>query len=198
MERTTPGASGEPMPAPLAQRLQTELRPGEVLVWSGQPLPKLAARGAWIFSAIGGVMLIPMLLFVGFFILMLLVLKNAGSLICFLPFLCVLALMIAMLVGLPIFARRSALNTVYALTNQRVIIWRQGIFSLSVRSFSPDQLGEFRREERPDGSGRIIFRQSHQRDMDGNYHTYTVGFLAIAHVRDIEELIRATLLTNRN
>src|SRR3954468_4395924 len=104
-------ASGEPLPEPLAARLRAELQPGEVVLWTGRPIPGLASRPAWIFSIIGGAMMIPFIIFA------LLILAVFGVLIlltkawCFglflIPFGGIMLLMVAMLVATPLLSRRA-------------------------------------------------------------------------------------------
>ena len=191
-------ASGEALPEWLVARLRAELRPGETLVWTGRPIPAVAARGAWIFSIVGGVMLIPMVVmavvFGGIFLAVALLAKSACFLLFLLPFFGVLMIIVGIVALMPFLARRQAGNTVYALTDRRAIIWQKGPFAFHVRSFAREQLQEFQRSERPDGTGDLIFEQVPWRDGHGHQQVRCVGFTSIARVRDVEELIRATLL----
>jgi hypothetical protein len=192
-------ASGDALPDWLASRLNAELRPGETLVWTGRPVPALAARGAWIFSLVGGVMLIPMVVMavvIGAIVAVVALLaKSPCFLLVLLPFFTVLLVIVALVALVPFLARRHVKNTVYALTNLRAIIWQKGPFAFQVRSFAREQLLEFQRTERPDGTGDLIFEQVPWHDGHGHQHLRTIGFTSIARVRDVEELIRATLLT---
>jgi len=193
-------ASGTSLPAPLAQRIAAELQPGEVLIWTGQPVPAVAARGTWIFSVIGGVMLVPMLIVAAFIMSIMLVMTVLNRMfglmgICFMLFFGFgLLAMMSFFILLPWLTRRAAANTAYALTNRRVIVLGAGAFAARIQSFGPQQLGQMFRTERVNGTGSLVFQQYHYYDADGHHVTRTVGFTSIAGVRDVEALVRATLL----
>ena len=189
--------SGDPLPEPLAQRLRAELQPGEILLWTGRPDPALAARPAWTFTLIGGAMLIPTTIIAGVIGIVVVAVAFATRSPCLalalLPFLAVFAIILLLLATLPFRARQLAQNTIYALTNRRAILWQKGLWNFQVRSFTPQQLGAMQRTERPDGTGDLIFEQLPYHDEHGR-HLRSVGFTALARVRDVEDLIRATLL----
>jgi hypothetical protein len=191
--------SGDPLPEPLAQRLHAELQPGETLLWTGRPIPAAAARGIWIFSLVGGVMMIPALIMaavMGLIVLIVALLAKSLCVVLFLlPLFAMLCLMIVLLLALPLYVQRQARHTVYALTDRRAIVWQKGFGAMRVRSFNRDQLAALQRTERPDGTGDLIFEQTLYHGHHGHHHTQSVGFTSIARVRDVEELIRATLLT---
>jgi hypothetical protein len=191
--------SGEALPEWLAMRLRAEMRPDETLVWTGRPIPAVAARGAWIFSLVGGVMLVPMVVmavvFCGITLAITLLTKNICFALFLLPFFAVLLVIVGMIAVVPFWVRYRAGHTVYALTDRRALIWQKGPFAFHVRSFAREQLLEFQRNERPDGTGDLIFEQIPWRDGHGHQYLRSVGFTSIARVRDVEELIRATLLT---
>jgi energy-coupling factor transporter transmembrane protein EcfT len=191
--------SGDPLPEPLAQRLRAELQPGETLIWTGRPVPALAARPAWTVTLIGGAMLIPGILIAGIIGIVVVAVAFATKSPCFalllLPFLAVFALILLLLATLPFRARQLADNTIYALTNRRAILWQKTLWGFQVRSFTPQQLGALQRIERPDGTGDLIFEQIPYHGAHGHHHLRSVGFTALARVRDVEDLLRATLLT---
>ena len=93
----------------------------------------------------------------------------------------------------PVWAGRSAQRTAYALTNRRVIVCSQSLFSLAVQSFTADQLGRMYRKERPDGTGDLIFYESAWQDSEGHRNVRAVGFHALPNVKGVEDLIRASL-----
>jgi hypothetical protein len=191
------GPSGEALPEPLAARVRGELQAGEVVLWTGRPIPGLAARPAMAFSLISGAMLVPMVLVAGVMVGMVLLIVLLTKLACFalvlLPVGLILLLGFTMVIGLPWWTRHLAAQTAYALTDRRAIVWQQGAFAVHVRSFSRQQLGSIQRNERPDGSGDLIFDQTFWRDSHGHQHVRGVGFTSIARVRDVEELVRAML-----
>jgi hypothetical protein len=190
--------SGDPLPEPLAQRLRAELQPGETLLWTGRPVPALAARPAWALTLLGGAMLIPGIIIAGIIGIVVVAVAFATQSPCFalflLPFLAMFALVILLLATLPFGARRLADNTIYAVTDRRAILWQKIFWAFHVRSFSPQQLAAMQRIERTDGTGDLIFEQVPYHDEHGR-HLRSVGFTALARVRDVEDLIRAALLT---
>lgn len=159
--------------------LVSELAPGEVLRWVGRPNPK----GSWfpglfaIFPFIFG------LFFFGFAVFWTVMAMNGpGGLFAFfgIPF---------MLAGLGVMSspfwmrfrmRKAAQKTVYAITDQRAIIFDGGYYgdsgistvlasamtmglrragSTSIRSFRPHQLTNISRNQSDDGSGDVLFGQ---------------------------------------
>ena len=191
------GPSGEPLPEDLAARVRGELQAGEVVVWTGRPIPGLAARPAMAFSLISGVMLVPMVFVALFMAGVVLLMVFLTKIPCFALFLLPVGLIVllgfAMVFGLPLWTRKMAAQTAYALTNRRAIIWQKGPFAMHVQSFTRQQLGAIQRNERPDGSGDLIFDQTYWRDSHGQQHARGVGFSSIARVREVEELVRAWL-----
>jgi len=196
---TTPSIalSGQLLPPELAQRLQSELQPGEILVWTGQPDPNLLARRGLIFTVFGIIFLAVPLFITAVLLLLALVSRS------FLP-LCIGVLLVpfflvgAFITFTPLWNRRAAAKSLYAITNRRAIIWQRTLFSLNVRSFSPGQLGGMSRRELGNGSGDLIFYQSTYRNMDGDRRTQSDGFFALRNVHDVDSLLRATLLTSKN
>ena len=183
------------VPANIADRVQSELQPGEILVWAGQPDPDLAVRGAWILSIFGLVFLIPPLFFLSLTTFGVFALGNLGLIgLCFLPGGLVFAVVGLFLVLTPMRIRRAARKGIYAITSQRAIVWRKTMFSMTIQSFGPDQLGRMYRKERPNGAGDLVFYDSAWANTDGSRQIQTIGFLAIRDVHQVEELVRATLL----
>jgi hypothetical protein len=190
-------ASGDALPEPLATRVKAELQPGEVVLWTGRPIPGLAARPAMAFSVIGGVMLVPMVLVAAGMAALVVVIALLAHSVCvalfLLPVGLIVLLSLGMVIGLPLWTRRLAAQTAYALTNRRAIVWQKGSFAMHVRSFTRQQLGAMQRNERPDGSGDLIFDQTYWHDSHGRHHSRGIGFASIARVRDVEQLVRAML-----
>jgi hypothetical protein len=90
-----------------------------------------------------------------------------------------------------IFSRRverwKIVGQVYALTDRRAVIWvPQAKSAISVNTFQRGTIRgtDLRRVQYPDGSGDVSFR---------NYPEPT-GFLGIAEVRRVEELVRRFLV----
>lgn len=185
----------------LEARVQSELAPGEKLLWFGQPRLRRSMLASIPILLFG----IPWTAFSVFWIALALGMaggaKGAGGPvpggfdICFplfgLPFVVVGLGMISA----PYWIRRAALKTCYAVTDRRAIVWEPRYGGLRVRSYAPCQLEQLSRTEYKDGSGDLVFEES----MTGYPATSRAvyrrsGFMAIDHVRDVENLIRKNLL----
>jgi hypothetical protein len=202
-----PGASDTPLSPELEARLQSELQPGERLVWAGQPRADLAARPAWF--------MVPCrVFFTGFSLFWIVgaggmaalaggVNGGFGSLFgCFPCFGIPFVLIGLFMVASPIWLRRQAHKTLYALTDRRAIVFEPTWFrTVTVRSYTAAGLSHLSRRERPDGSGDLVFEEftTSSLDSDGNrsYSTTRRGFLAIDRVREVEDLVRKTLLAHQ-
>lgn len=129
--------------------LRTHLRPGERVLWQGRPdVRAYSMRGAWY--------LIPFsLLWGGFAIFWEVTVITSGAPIFFwlwgIPF---VAVGLYMIFGRWVVARREAANTLYAITDRRVLIetgaFRRTFMQLDLRDLPASQL-----EERPGGLGTI-------------------------------------------
>jgi hypothetical protein len=196
------------LPPDVNTRVQSELQPGERLVWAGQPNPRAYARGSWVISIFGVVFTA----FAAFWILMAggfawfaggAVSDHAGGsgavFACFplfgVPFLLIgIALLFA-----PVWTRRAARRAVYAITDRRAIAWQARPFGseLTVRSFAPAELTQITRVERADGTGDLVFLEVYNHSVNSKGHRSTsrtrFGFLGIDAVRDVEDLLRQTL-----
>lgn len=190
------------------QRIRSELRQGERLVWAGQPLPGRHARQAWPMVLFG----IPWTAFSVFWIVAASgilaggVGPRGGGSFTFLGFLFPLFGVPFVLIGLgmlssPYWVGRMASRTSYGLTDRRAIICQAGWGgSIEVRSFGPAELTRIQRIEYPDGSGDLIFEEFllPNRNQRGYQNiTQRRGFLAIDRVREVEDLIRKTLPPDR-
>jgi hypothetical protein len=84
--------------------------------------------------------------------------------------------------------RRKLKGQVYALTDRRGVIWMpEARSAVSVHTFQRGTIKgtDLHRVQYPDGSGDVLFRVSHQQPS---------GFLGIADVRRVEELVRRFLV----
>jgi hypothetical protein len=100
----------------------------------------------------------------------------------------------------PLWLLRRARRTCYALTDKRAIICEPGWFGhWKTSSYMAHDLGRLKRRERPDGSGNLIFEEIRTISSDSHgrarTHTHWRGFLNVANVREVEKLVRSTLLT---
>ena len=197
------------LPVELENRVRAELQGKERLVWAGQPKPS-----RWMWSSVPIVLFgIPFTAFALFWISMASGLFFGAHEVhghgqpdvfsalfsCFplfgVPFLIV---GLGMLTS-PIWMYRRAKKTCYALTDQRAIIWRSGWFgSVEVRSYRASELGKMTRRTFADGSGDLIFEEVVSVGQDSHGHTRSYrtehGFMGIENVRDVEDMIRRTLL----
>ncbi len=89
----------------------------------------------------------------------------------------------------PIFFYRSALRTVYAITDRRAIVI-EGNWTQQIQSYLPSQLGSFQRQQRSDGSGSIIFREEVSYGHKGQRRTKQYGFFEIPNVREVERMLQ--------
>jgi len=193
------------MPYEIQNRIASELRKDERLVRAGQPDPKRFARMAIPIMIFG----IPFTAFAIFWMVAASgIMFGAGNMgfgalfACFplfgIPFLLTGLTMLSS----PIWMKRRAKKTCYALTDQRAIIWAVERFSgIVVRSYQASELGKMVRREYANGTGDLIFEEIvtlHTSSNNGSrLRTTERGFIAVPHVRDVEDLLRSTLLTDR-
>ena len=182
------------LPQHLQQRLRAELRPGESIVWAGQPIPDRFMKGGfllWFFF-------IPWTAFSLFWIAGAsgFKLPSFDSGWSFFPLFGLPFLLIG-LGGLsaPIWLRRKALSIIYAITNERAISI-EGAKSVTVKFYLVNGLKALERTEHQDGSGDLVFQDEHYRDSDGDRQTRKKGFFAIADVRRVEQLLERLIETN--
>ena len=180
-------------PLLLAQR---EMRPGEKLVWAGRPRPGAVARGSLLASAFG----IPFLAFALFWTFLASGAAKGGGFGFFFPFFGLPFIIVGMgIVGTPLWAAVRARSTIYAITDQRIVIMRTG-GTREVQSYGPEDLDSLDRRERPDGSGDIIFRNENlmRRGRNGTYVSNNkIGFFGIPDVRQVEQSIRRLEVSGR-
>ncbi|MDX2110136.1 MAG: hypothetical protein SFY80_07850 [Verrucomicrobiota bacterium] len=177
------------LPHDVSRLIDAELRNGERVTWTGQPIPGCFAR-----RSIGLVLFgIPWTAFALFWIAGASGFKmpdfsqGFGIFPLFgLPFVLIGFGMLSS----PYWMRRMARRTAYVITDQRAIVLAGGVFgSMTIRSFDPDRLKDIRRVQKPDGTGDLIFERTWAGDGDGGRQSTDHGFLAIAGVRDVEEII---------
>lgn len=179
----------------LQQRLLAELKPGESLVWTGQPNPRRYMRSAfaiWLFF-------VPWTAFSLFWI------ASASGFEwprfsdgwSFFPLFGVPFLLIG-LAGLssPFYLRRKARWMIYGITTRRALAI-EGIKSIKVKSYQASCIVNVERTEHPDGSGDLVLRKESYQDGDGDRQTRDQGFFAIDEVRRVELLIEKLIQANR-
>ncbi len=185
------------LPPELQNQVQSELRTGEKLIWAQQPLPRLYRR-----QGIGAVLFgIPWTAFSIFWVAMAAMGTHRSGLpvvsIVFPMFGVPFVLIGFGMLSTPFWMGRKARGSIYAITDQRAIIFEGRAFGgIKVQSFMPERLTSLTRTERTDGTGDLIFEQFQQRAGSGTT-TVRRGFVAIERVRDAEDLITSTLLAGR-
>ena len=190
----------------LEASLNNELQEGEDVLWSGRPDPR---RRRIVFPTrvffILGLVFMPVGLLVVIIGLILLLSSvfppgaRVSSLGVFIPggvfFILGLVYLLLGLVGF--FPPR---NTLYAITNRRVIILRTGRY-LRVSSYGKRAIAQVQRFERPDGSGDLVFVTTPAYGSSGrnrsNTGTSSAGhqeaFSALQNVRQVEQMLTRML-----
>jgi len=171
-----------------------QLDNGERLLWSGVPSPGGLAVSALPLTFMG-------ILFSGFAAFWI---ASAASMTsgssgdgfpgAIFPLFGVPFLLIGLgMLSAPLWAYRSAKNTIYAVTDGRVMVITAAR-TIGVRSFTPDDIGDIVRVEGPDGSGTLKFGTA--ATLTGrNESRLSMGvFVGIPEVRRVEQLIRENLL----
>lgn len=183
------------IPQHLQQRLRAELKPGESIAWTGQPNPDRYMKSgfkSWFFF-------IPWTAFSLFWIagasgFQIPKFDSAWSLFPLfgLPFL---------FIGLgglsaPLWLRRKAHSTIYAITNHRAISI-EGTKSITVKSYLLADIADIERTEHQDGTGDLVLRNESYRDSDGDQQTRQHGFFAVDNVRRVENIIENLARRNK-
>lgn len=196
----TPPPMRTPVLPPEVQRLlNAQLQAGERVIWSSQPVPGLYARQAMP-TAYAGIAIIAVA--IGWIV----VTHSIGSVVRRddvpdrLPLLGVPIALVGIGLALsPLWVRRSAARAVYAVTDRRALVIRPRVFgAVEIESYQAGGLASMTRRQRADGAGDLIFEQF-ERHVGSGTVTTTVyrGFMGVADVKRVEELIAATLLADR-
>lgn len=176
---------------PMELTLQSELRSGESLVWSGAPDPARLSRKA-----------VPLFIFgifwTGFALFWIAGASgmfshgHSGGFRFFALFGLPFVLVGCGLLASPFVLRSVALNTVYAVTNQRALIISKIPFKgVQIRSFLPSALGSIEKVLLDNGRGDIIFERMLSVGNTRHPNLTVVGFMGIAEVQKVEELLLA-------
>jgi hypothetical protein len=209
------------IPAELKAKALGTLDANEKVVWVGQPNTKLIlirSSGYLVGGALGA---LAMLIWVGY----LLIPQQAANAAqkkgatqqaaknapapqsvpagAFLPPAAFLLLSLGC-TAVPFVRRYVSQRTLYALTNRRALVFKQGLFGPTRDSYSPLEVTAMRRADSwvQSGSGDLIFRTvqvlntTRYRSGRTNQSVTTThyGFLAINHPKDVEKLVRETLI----
>jgi len=181
----TQALTGQQLPPELATALQRELKPNDLLIWTGQPDPhRYSKRGLLYYSLFYAV---------SAGLLAIIALMFAGSewhiewqhallysfLLSFVIFVVVMAVM-------PIWKRHAAARILYAVTHRQIIVWTNGF----VESSQTRHLESIRHHEDHDGYGQITFIGQPTPSGD----RFWMEFLDVPNVRAVETLIHLTLI----
>jgi hypothetical protein len=186
------------LPPETETALRSELNSGEKLLWAGQPIAGRAGLTSLPLVLFG----IPWTLFSIFWIVMASGITSRISsgfgVTSLFPLFGIPFVLIGVgMLSSPLWMRRKAQRTIYAVTDTRALIltpaWGGGV---TVRSIPPEDLTARSRTQKSDGSGSLIFNRlsttRHRAGPDGGTYTVTVGFENITEVREVEALIERT------
>lgn len=170
-------------------RAQSELQPGESLCWTGTADPRRAA----LMALPAGLFGIPFAGFALFWIAAAYhgtqgISRSSNSFthaFSFFPLFGVPFLLVGLGVILtPLWVYLKGLSTVYAVTNQRIMIITGGN-SRSVKSCTPADIVSVDHRERPDGSGDVLIRTTAQTRTNNSISQVTVGLFGVSNVKEV-------------
>ncbi len=162
--------------------LAAELRSGETVLWQSSSDPRRSFRLGLLILLFA----VPWTAFAIFWMTMA-ARGNVVFALFGLPFVGVGCAMFAA----PWWAARRARRLGYALTTDRAIILTPRFFgTVSVRSFSPADLGDVERVQRKDGGGDLIFAREYVGGTsDSGPRQRQIGFMGIPDVRTVQTQI---------
>jgi hypothetical protein len=103
----------------------------------------------------------------------------------------------------PLVRWHTARRTCYALTNRHALVYKESLFGPTRESYTPLEVSAMRRSNSwlVAGTGDLIFRtvqvvttSRSQGRSSTSVKTTHYGYLAIAHIGDVEKLVRETLI----
>ncbi|HEX4858277.1 MAG TPA: hypothetical protein VFV17_04605 [Usitatibacteraceae bacterium] len=179
----------EELPRAWIKRLAIEKHASEKLIWVARPNGSYGKSevGLWVASA--GLVLYMLMTLAGEWPEWEVAALGAWTL----PVIC-LALFGTLMFGSWLSPKRERARVLYALTNQRAILMRFGLF-FRIRSFPIREIRRFTRFELDDGSGDLVFERFPMKDDDGNVKTGENGFYGIEDVRQVEKLLQTVIDT---
>jgi hypothetical protein len=183
----------------ISPELQTivrrELREGEQIAWLGMPVPTFFTSG------VTGVFLFGVAWTAGALFMSVVMMRSAiqskvdpAGLFWLGLFFLAFVLIGATMSSAPFWAYRSALRTVYLITDQRAVIF-DGRLLRTTRRYPPDKLCGVYRVDRPNGISDIVFeriqragRMTDDRSERARYED--IGFLRIRNGKEVEAILR--------
>lgn len=182
------------LPMPLREALEVEREPGEQILWTGQPDPLRSVGAEW------GMFLfaIPWTAFALFWESMAVGVSFSPKMASAQPMGWVFVLFglpfigvgVAMLAS-PFAAMARARQTVYAVTDRRILFLTKKGKGRESRCVVPSYVGDLQRTERGDGSGDLAVAPSGSRSDNGTILNSPSKLVGIPNVREVERIIRA-------
>lgn len=154
--------------------LKNELKPGEEVLWQGQPIPKLLTKRSLKAAAYFSILPI---------VFLLLSFHHTRSL--FSDVSIIWWILLALILGSPFKAYSRAKKRLYLLTNQRAIVISLSP-RLSVASYDKESLTNYTKTYNADGAGDIIFGGMTSKTARPNLMN---KFLALKDVKYVSERI---------
>jgi hypothetical protein len=204
-----------PIPPALKEKVLADLAANEQVVWLGQPAVDLVFRRSLGYLAVGAIMALISLVWLlsGLFPKQVAKVPVAVKGVAAqakppaqhsspLPVIFLLTSVGIMLV--PLARWKIAKGTCYALTNRRALVYKEGLLSPTRESYSPLEVAHLRRLDSWifRNGGDVVFRSvtvvSQSRNSRGqsqaSVQTIHYGFLALKQVKEVEKLVRETLV----
>ncbi len=165
--------------------VQDELESGERVMWLQQPLPSTFVRAA-----------LPVVLFAipwtAFAVFWMHGASAGGT--SFMLFGVPFVLVGVGMLSSPLLGVRRARRTVYVVTDRRAIIFAGGL-STTVRSFDPEALDGYTKNQRGGGAGDLIFGPEYNVNSTGQrgLRNWQNGFFGVPDVREAEKFVKALI-----
>ncbi|HNX04814.1 MAG TPA: hypothetical protein PKI32_04895 [Opitutales bacterium] len=178
-----------PIPRELLDIVSRELARGENIEWSAMPRPRFFTKtstGAFLFA-------IPWTAFAVFWTVGASGALGTGGVsggsVVFALFGVPFILVGLGMLSTPLWVRWHDRKTIYVITDRRALTFVGGR-SITVRSFTPDKLGDIFRREKSDGSGDVVFGMDYGVDTEGKSRVGELGFFNIPNVRAVDEKLQ--------
>jgi hypothetical protein len=94
----------------------------------------------------------------------------------------------------PFWARSSAKNSAYVITNKRAICLNWKFFSADIESFNAEMLQKITKSMSRSGRGDLVFEKKAQ----GSGRYKRIGFIGIDDVQNVERIILENILTQND
>lgn len=184
---------GRTISTDLRKYIDKELR-GERLLWAGQPDPKIAWKsliGIWLFA-------IPWTAFALFWETMAIGGWISGTtkgmhgwaglvMVLFgVPF---VAIGLGMMAG-PFWAARTARNSIYVLTDQRLVYLTERRGGVNIKSTWPKDIHSLSKSVNNDGKGSLKISYGSKRDSEGDLVEKSETVAGVGNIDELERLLR--------